>query len=142
MLEVLKNSSSPSNSDTESIQRLMDLVAEERKTALDSLADARKAPPTKKHGPRGRSDGPKWIGLTSPSGRDRSIRKEAKDGRLTLEKGWKLRKYFPSQSDTRQWSNTDGGPTDSDPSSSFDSDDSPGSSSSSEDTDQHRYRQK
>jgi hypothetical protein len=41
-LEVFKNSSSPSNGDKESIQRLMDLVAEERKNVLDSLADAPK----------------------------------------------------------------------------------------------------
>jgi hypothetical protein len=42
LLDVLKNSRSPSNGDKESIQRLMDLVAEERKNLLDSLADARK----------------------------------------------------------------------------------------------------
>jgi hypothetical protein len=42
LLDVIKNSSSPSNGDKESIQRLMDLVAEERKNGLDSLADARK----------------------------------------------------------------------------------------------------
>jgi hypothetical protein len=41
-MEVLKNSSYPSNGDKESISRLMDLVAEERKKGLGSLADARK----------------------------------------------------------------------------------------------------
>jgi hypothetical protein len=42
LLEVLNDSSYPSKGNKESIQRLTDLVAEERKDVLDSLADARK----------------------------------------------------------------------------------------------------
>ncbi len=42
MLDVLKYLSSPSKGDKELIQRLMDLVAKERKNGLDYLADARK----------------------------------------------------------------------------------------------------
>ena len=42
LLEVIKNPSSPSNGDIESILRLTDLVAKERKDVLESLADSRK----------------------------------------------------------------------------------------------------
>jgi hypothetical protein len=42
VLEVLSDSSSPSKGDKESILRLTDLVAKERKDVLDSLADAHK----------------------------------------------------------------------------------------------------
>jgi hypothetical protein len=42
VLEVLNDSSSPSNGDKESILRLTDLVAEERKDVLNYLADAHK----------------------------------------------------------------------------------------------------
>jgi hypothetical protein len=71
----------------------------------------------KKHGAPSRRDGPEWVGLLTPRG-ERVIRKEAKDGKTTLSKGWKLKNYFSNKKEARVWLNSKENPSDSEPSSS------------------------
>ena len=69
-----------------------------------------------------------WLGLIDPRG-DRVIRQEARGG-ATLERGWRLKKYFKDRSTARLWLSPSG-ISDSDPSSSSSSSASESSSSSS-----------
>jgi hypothetical protein len=101
------------------------------------VAACPKAPSAKKHGACGKSEGREWIGLTSPS-KEKSIQRKPCSGRLHLEKGWKLRKSFTSQTEANRWlkAGKDESPSDSN-SSSLSSEPDSSSSDSDSLTDEH-----
>jgi hypothetical protein len=106
-------------------------VVEELGKTQDEYAPAK----TKKHGTRGRKDGPEFLGLLTDKD-ERVIRPESKDGSVLLAKGWKLKKCFTTQAEARAWLTADDDdPDDSEPSSSEpeDGDDSDGETSSGSD---------
>jgi hypothetical protein len=122
---------------------LVDDPSTEENEEEHTPAPGRQQSKPKRHSTQGRKDSQEWMGLLFPPG-DQIIRKESKDRKLTLDTGWKFKKYFLTQSEARLWLTVGTDPSDSDPSSSSSSnseEDNSSSSSSGGHCQHHRSKQ-